>query len=122
MSHDHQHTAQNTRGLKTYKSYIIGYVVSMLLTLAAFGLTHVHMVDPRGPEHVYLLADASLFTVLIVLAVIQLYVQVTCFLRLNASKEGLWELMPFLFTLFVVLVLVAGSLWIMYHLNYNMMH
>lgn len=99
------------RGVKTLKSYIIGLVLSLILTFTAFILAGRHMMTT---EHLYIF--------LMLLAVIQLFVQVVCFLRLNASPEGRWDLMPFLFAIVIVLVLVIGSMWIMFNLNYNMMH
>ena len=99
------------RGMKNLKAYIIGLVLSLILTLTSFTLVGRHMMST---DHLYIF--------LVLLALIQLFVQVVCFLRLNASPEGRWELMPFLFTIFIVLILVFGSLWIMTNLNYNMMH
>ena len=101
----------NKRGAKTLRSYIIGLILSLLLTLTSFILTGRHMMSTT---HLYIF--------LTLLAILQLFVQVVCFLRLNASPEGRWNLMPFLFTILIVLVLVGGSLWIMINLNYNMMH
>lgn len=95
--------------LKTLKSYLIGFAGSIILTLIAFYLSAAHI-----------LTGNLLYTVLIILAVIQLFVQSTFFLRLNASPEGRWDLMPFLFTCLVLLVIVIGSLWIMNNLNYFM--
>ena len=99
------------RGMKTLKAYIIGLVLSLILTLTSFVLAGEH-----------LLSTDSLYIFLMLLAVVQLFVQVVCFLRLNSSPEGRWELMPFLFVIVIVLVLVIGSMWIMFNLNYNMMH
>lgn len=98
------------KGMKTARAYIVGYVLSLLLTLAAF-------YEASVVHH----SAHSVVATLIILAIVQLFVQVTCFLRLNASKDGRWHLMPFLFTIFIVLVIVFGSLWIMWNLNMNMM-
>lgn len=98
-------------GRKTLKSYLMGLCLSLVFTLLAFFLVAEHA-----------LSNIHLYISLSVLAVLQLIAQVVCFLRINSSKEGQWNLMPFLFTILIVLVLVAGSLWIMYNLNYNMMH
>lgn|SRR3990167_6568881 len=98
-------------GRKTLKSYLTGLILSLAFTLLAFLLVAKHA-----------LSVPHLYISLAVLAVLQLIAQVVCFLRMNASKEGQWNLMPFLFTIVIVLVLVVGSLWIMYNLNYNMMH
>ena len=111
--------SQNTRGVKTLKSYVSGLVLSLLLTLIAFSLMGLHLYHP---EYLYAMSSATIYITVAILAIIQLIVQVACFLRLNASAEGKWELMPFLFTLLIVAILVSGSLWIMYNLNYNMMH
>lgn len=94
------------------KSYVIGFVLSILLTVAAFVLVEQHQLTP-----VYL------YIVLAILAVLQLIVQVVFFLRLNArTSDSRWDLIAFLFTLLVIGILVSGSLWIMYNLNYNMVN
>lgn len=116
-THDTQHVPA-TGGVKTLPAYITGLFLSLLLTLMAFGVVAAHLYKPELLN----LSTAAVYITLTVLALIQLFVQVVCFLRLNASQEGKWELMPFLFVLLIVAILVAGSLWIMYNLNYNMMH
>ncbi|MCK5819488.1 MAG: cytochrome o ubiquinol oxidase subunit IV [Psychromonas sp.] len=102
---------RNKQGVKTLTSYIIGLVLSLLLTVTAFTIVGRHMMTT---EHLYIYV--------MLLAIIQLFVQIVCFLRLNASPEGRWELMPFIFAVVIVLVLVTGSIWIMLNLNYHMMH
>lgn len=113
MSHHHEHEVALEQGSnkKTLKSYVVGMILCIVLTFAAFGL-----VEKR------LLTDAQLYISLTVLAIAQFFVQSVCFLRLNSSKEGRWNLMPFLFTIFIIAILVGGSLWIMYNLDYNMMN
>ena len=96
--------------IKTLKSYLTGLFLSLILTFTAFGLVGFHV-----------LSDAALYITITILAVMQLFAQVICFLRLNFTKEGQWNTMPFLFTFLIVFVLVFGSLWIMYNLNVNMM-
>ena len=96
---------------KTLKAYLFGFVFCVILTVIPFFIVANHSFGAT-----------ALYLALAVFAVLQLFVQVTFFLRLNASAEGRWNLMPFLFSIFVVLVLVGGSFWIMYNLNYNMMH
>lgn len=103
--------AKKDKNLKSLNAYVIGFVLSLLLTLIAFYITSHHSLEPK-----------TLITILMLLALVQLIVQVVFFLRLNATEEGKWSLMPFLFTVLIVLVLVIGSLWIMINLNYNMMH
>lgn len=101
--------SQHESGQKTLSSYVVGIILCIVLTLIAFGL-----VEKR------LLTDTMLYITLSALAIVQLLVQSICFLRLNVSKEGRWNLLPFLFTILIIAILVGGSLWIMYNLNYNM--
>ena len=111
----HHHTADAATkygtGRKTLKSYIIGLGLSLLLTLLAFWLVTNHMANTQ-----------SLYVFLAVLAILQLIAQVICFLRLNTTREGKWNTMPFLFTILVIVTLVIGSLWIMFNVNYHMVH
>jgi cytochrome o ubiquinol oxidase operon protein cyoD len=95
---------------KTLGAYITGFILSFILTAAAFVLTSKHM-----------LSNTSLYISIAVLALLQFCVQSLCFLRLNAGPEGRWNLYPFLFAIFVVFVVIGGSLWIMINLNYYMM-
>lgn len=97
---------------KTLPAYLIGFLLSLILTLIAFGL-----VETR------LLQGTALYTSLILLAFIQFLVQSVCFLRLNCSSvAGRWNLFPFLFALFIIAIFIGGSMWIMYNLNWNMMN
>ena len=96
--------------VKTLQSYLTGLFLSLMFTLIAFGLVGMHLLSTEG-----------LYIALTILAVMQLFAQVICFLRLNVSREGQWNTMPFIFTFVIVAVLVGGSMWIMYNLNVNMM-
>jgi cytochrome o ubiquinol oxidase subunit IV len=105
----HAHSSKPESGQKTLSAYIVGFVLCVVLTLMAFGL-----IETR------LLSDTYLYITLAALAIVQLFVQSICFLRLNCSAEGKWNLLPFLFTLLIIAILVSGTLWIMYNLNINM--
>jgi len=43
------------------------------------------------------------------------------FLHLNAKVESGWTLLSTVFTIIVVVIMLAGSIWVMYHMNANMM-
>ncbi len=105
----HKNMPEQNKNLKTFKSYMIGFCLALILTLIAFYITAEHSFSSN-----------ALYGWLSILALIQLIVQAMCFLRLNAGQEGRWELMPFLFTVLIVVVILGGSLWIMYNLNYFM--
>ncbi len=63
------------------------------------------------------LASAAVVT----LAVIQILVQTGAFLHVNSRAQGGWTLIAYVFTAVLLLITIAGSVWIMYHLNVNMM-
>lgn len=117
-------------GKKTLSAYLVGFLLSLLVTVIAFGAAAVGStgVEDLGKWRSYLAMGATkvnethIYIILAVLAVVQLYIQVICFLRMNARKEGFINTMSFLFAIFVVFVVVGGSYWIMWNLNYNMMH
>ena len=99
-------------GHKTFGIYLFGFIACIVLTLIPFAAVMYH---PFSHGHTFL--------IMIVSAIFQFFVQVICFLRLNTkSEQGLINVLSFMFSIVVLLVLIGGSLWIMYHLNYNMMH
>jgi cytochrome o ubiquinol oxidase operon protein cyoD len=59
--------------------------------------------------------------VVIVFAALQIIVHTICFLHVNTQAENGWTLIAYIFTGVILLITIAGSLWIMYHLNSNMM-
>lgn len=109
MSEQYEAHIDDDGSQKTLSSYLLGFTLCVVLTILSFSLVQWKW-----------LTGNLLFVALAVLALAQLLVQSVCFLRLNNSAEGRWKLLPFLFTMIILLVLVGGSLWIMYNLNYNM--
>jgi cytochrome o ubiquinol oxidase operon protein cyoD len=92
------------------KGYLIGFIASLILTLAAYFLVAHHI-----------LAGNSLVAAITVLAVSQLIVQLLFFLHLGRESKPRWNLVFFGFMFLIVGILVIGSLWIMNNLNYNTM-
>ena len=97
--------------MKTVRTYIRGFVFSVALTLAAFGLVFWYL------EGTSALSREVLIVLLVALAVAQLFVQLFCFLHLGAEEKPRWNAITLAFAAFVVLVLVGGTMWIMYHLD-----
>ncbi len=108
LAHDHAH--HDAAGHGTVKSYVIGFVLSVILTAIPFGLTMAHM-----------LPVASLVPVIVAIGVVQILVHLYFFLHMNTSSSQIWNNAAFVFTVIIVGILIAGSLWVMYHLNANMM-
>jgi cytochrome o ubiquinol oxidase operon protein cyoD len=90
-------------------TYIAGYLLSIYLTLTAYLLVTNHAFD-----------NTLLVSLLVVLALLQFFVQLVYFLHLSAAKGSRWRLVVFVFMVIVVAILVFGSLWIMNNLNYRM--
>ncbi len=92
------------------RSYVIGFVLSLIITLVAY----VTAVDR-------LLQASPLIVVLLSLAGVQFIVQIMCFLHLDSASASRERLIALGAILVIVLILVVGSLWIMTHLNERMM-
>jgi cytochrome o ubiquinol oxidase operon protein cyoD len=59
--------------------------------------------------------------VLGVLAAVQIVVHMVYFLHMNGKIQGGWTMLSTLFTIVFVAVTLAGTLWVMFHMNANMM-
>jgi cytochrome o ubiquinol oxidase operon protein cyoD len=98
----------------TMKSYVVGFILSLLLTLSAFLLVSEHILN-----------HWSLNLTIVSLALIQVFIQLFFFLHLGNEPQPKWNLLVFIFMVLVVFILVAGTLWIMFNLDYRgmmMMH
>lgn len=92
------------------QSYTVGFVLSVIFTLAAFNLALSGIV-----------AGWALLGGLVALALLQLFVQLRFFMHLGGKGRPNWNRLVFNFMIGTVLILVIGSLWIMHNLNYHMM-
>lgn len=89
------------------KTYVIGFILSLALTLCAYLMVANHTLK------------SGLLGAVVVLAILQLFIQLIFFLHLGQESKPRWNLTVFGFMLIVLLILVGGSLWIMTHLNYH---
>lgn len=92
------------------KAYVLGFILSILLTLAAYILV-------AGK----LLHGWPLNLAIIILGIGQTWVQLRLFLHLGEEANPKWNLLSFLFMALVVLIIVGGSMWIMAHLEERVM-
>src|SRR4051812_18841867 len=90
-------------------AYVAGFALSLALTFLAYEITLYHVLS-RGP----------LLLLLALLALAQFAVQVICFLHLGSWRASRERLVVFLWASMIVLILVAGSLWIMFTLQGRM--
>lgn len=97
-------------GHGTFKGYMTGFVLSVILTAIPFILV-------MGG----LLSNVWTIVVILALGVVQIIVHMVYFLHMSTKAEGGWMVMAMIFTVTLVLITLVGSIWIMYHLDTNMM-
>ena len=91
-------------------SYLIGLGLATLLTIVSFFISGTTLV--WGP---------SIPVALVVLAIAQMGVHLVFFLNITTGPDNVNNVMALAFGVLIVLLLLAGSFWIMEHLNHNMM-
>ncbi|HBC6053328.1 cytochrome o ubiquinol oxidase subunit IV [Proteus mirabilis] len=106
----HPNTSPSGASHGSMKSYLIGFILSVILTVIPFWMVMEGIAT----------TSTILWTV-VGMAVVQIVVHLVCFLHMNTSSEERWNVIAFLFTLLIIGIVVIGSLWIMYNLNINMM-
>ena len=112
-AHGHgHHDAHHEEGAHgTFGSYMIGFGLSVILTAIPFWLVMSGV-----------LGDPKLTGIVIVaFAAVQVIVHMIYFLHMNTRVEGGWSFMAMALTLVLVVIVLAGSTWVMYHMNNNMM-
>ena len=95
----------------TLRDYLTGFVLAVVLTAIPFWLV---MSKALGTSWLVAL-------ILLGLGAVQIVVHMVYFLHMNARSEGGWTFLALIFTMVLVVITLAGSLWVMYHLNQNMM-
>jgi len=107
-NHDHH---DDVGPPSTFSGYLTGFVLSVILTAIPFWLVMSHTITDRN------------IAVLVLggFAVAQILVHMVCFLHMNGKLEGGWTMLSTLFTIIFLVIAVAGTLWVMFHMNANMM-
>jgi len=108
MSHESIESVGASRG--SYKSYIAGFILAIVLTIISFGLVMSGSLPHWG-------VVAGIFTA----AIAQMLVHLHYFLHLDTSSAAYWNLMALIYTALIIGIFVGGSIWIMYSLYHRMM-
>ena len=91
-------------------SYLIGLGLATLLTIVSFFIARTTLVwQPSIP------------VALAVLAIAQMGVHLVFFLHITTGPDNVNNVMALAFGVLIVFLIIAGSLWIMAHMNHNMM-
>ena len=94
-------------GLRTY---VIGLALAVLLTGVSFFVAGTSLVwQPSIPIAIFTLALA------------QMGVHLVFFLHITTGPDNVNNVMALAMGVLIVLLLIGGSLWIMGHLNHNML-
>jgi cytochrome o ubiquinol oxidase operon protein cyoD len=102
------HEAGHSHGSR--RGYLTGFILSAILTAIPFWLVMAGLLSVQTTA-----------ILVVVLAFAQIVVHTIFFLHVNTRSEGGWTLVALVFTAIIVLIVISGSLWIMYHLHGNMM-
>lgn len=108
---DHAHGHDANEPHSTFSGYMTGFLLSIILTAIPFWLVMAKVISDR-PTAVMVLGG---------FAVIQILVHMFYFLHMNGKVEGGWTLLSTIFTVVFVAIAIAGTLWVMFHMNTNMM-
>lgn len=99
------------RGIREgIQTYLIGLALAALLTVISFYLVGTDLI--WGP---------GLPVALVVLAVAQIGVHLVFFIHITTAPDNTNNALALAFGVLIVALVIGGSLWIMYHLNQNML-
>ena len=109
--HPAHESAHDAHGHGSMRDYVIGFVLSVILTVIPFWLVMGEVLESR------------VWTVALIMCfgAVQIVVHMVYFLHMNRKSEGGWILMSLLFTGIIIVIALVGSLWVMHHLEANMM-
>ena len=92
------------------KEYVWGLIWSIVLTVIPFALVMTGT-----------LSSPLTLAIILLCAVAQIFVQLVFFLHMNTSSEQIWNTTSAVFIVLITAIVVLGSIWIMNHLNHNML-
>lgn len=95
----------------TMGDYVKGFILAVILTAIPFYLVMNNVITDRSTA----VAVLGLF------AVIQVLVHMVYFLHMNGKIQGGWTMLSTIFTVIFLAIAIAGTLWVMFHMNTNMM-
>ncbi|WP_028916925.1 cytochrome o ubiquinol oxidase subunit IV [Pseudoxanthomonas sp. J35] len=93
------------------RDYVTGFILSVILTAIPFWLVMGDVIGDSGTTALVILGFAA----------VQIVVHMVYFLHMNPRSEGGWNMLALIFTTVFVVIILAGSLWVMFHMNANMM-
>ena len=103
-------SARSESRSREIRIYVIGYVLALLSTGAAFGAVRWRIFEP-----------STLFAVVLALALVQMVVHFRFFLHISLRQSARDDLLLILFSGLIIALMVAGTLVILFNLRARMM-
>ena len=117
MTNGHEHVFEDrTPGVEeygptvSYLSYTVGLGLAVLLTILSFVVSQTNLLWPPGIP-----------VGLVVLAFAQIGVHLVFFLHIGTGPDHTNNVVALAFGMFIVFLVITGSIWIIANLNSNMM-
>ncbi|MFT8210677.1 MAG: cytochrome o ubiquinol oxidase subunit IV [Symbiopectobacterium sp.] len=107
MSHS---TTDHGASHGSVQSYLIGFIMSVILTVIPLGLVMAGSASP-----------AVIMEGVVGCAVVQILVHLVYFLHLNNSSGQCWNVVALVFAILIIAIVVVGSIRIMMSAHHNMM-
>jgi cytochrome o ubiquinol oxidase operon protein cyoD len=95
---------------RTIRDYVLGLLLSAALTVTSFYVVWTDLIWAPGIP-----------IALAVLAIAQMGVHLVFFLHITTAPDNTNNVLALAFGVLIVALIIAGSIWIMNHLNHNMM-
>ncbi|SFH10650.1 cytochrome o ubiquinol oxidase subunit IV [Methylobacterium gossipiicola] len=103
-------TASNPQAAREIRTYAIGYLLAVLLTGAAFGAVHWRVASAP-----------TVFGIVLGLGLMQMIVHFRFFLHITLGKSSRADLQLILFSTLIIVLMVSGTLVILFNLHHRMM-
>ncbi|MEJ8545551.1 cytochrome o ubiquinol oxidase subunit IV [Brevibacillus borstelensis] len=98
--HHENHGDNHNHG--SLKSYVIGFILSIVLTIIPLVLVMNHMLE-----------KTALVITIMVMAILQFIVQLFFFMHIREGEKPRYNVQTLILGLVIVFTIVAGSIWIM---------
>jgi cytochrome o ubiquinol oxidase operon protein cyoD len=95
---------------KNMLTYVLGLALAGALTAASFWAIHTHLIYGPGIPFA-----------IVTLAIAQMGIHLVFFLHITTDPDNTNNVLALAFGILIVCLVIFGSLWIMDHLNHNMM-
>ncbi|PQP84809.1 cytochrome o ubiquinol oxidase subunit IV [Paenibacillus sp. PCH8] len=100
-----EHNSHDSHGHEQHgslKSYVIGFILSVVLTIIPLVVVLNDMMGRTGT-----------FVVILGTAALQFVVQLFFFMHIRETGKPRWNVMALIFGLLIMMTIVIGSIWIM---------